>query len=115
MKTMKGKEGFQRGQSGNPKGRPKGAISKLSKDLRLQISDFLEQNFEKVVKEFNRMSGKDKLKFYTDLLAFALPRLQSIEMHDLESLTEAQIDQILMRLRRDYEQAKQEYEQASKN
>jgi hypothetical protein len=94
--------GLRKGMTNNPKGKPAGALNKMSKDMRMQITDFLEENFPKVVKEFNSLKGRDKLKFYTDLLQYAIPKLQSIELQTLESLSENQIDDILAHLKREY-------------
>ncbi len=57
---------FEKGESGNPAGRPKGALNKKTKELRQMISDFLLENFEEVQKTFKELPPKGKVKLYCD-------------------------------------------------
>lgn len=91
---------FKKGQSGNPTGRPAGAKNKVNEALRESISDFLQGEFEDLKKSVKRLAPKDRMKFFVDILPFALPRLQntSLEM-DFERLTEDQLDEIINNLK----------------
>src|SRR5689334_8287578 len=71
---------FEKGQSGNPEGRPQGAKNKIALELRSTIINFLEDNFEKVVQDFNALSPKDRAKLYCDLLQYGLPKLQTVAL-----------------------------------
>lgn len=97
--------GLRKGQTNNKAGKPAGTLNKMSKELRQQISDFLEENFPKVVQEFSNLKGKDKVKLYTDLLPYSLPRLESISIGEmgLEVFTDEQLDQIINKLKSGYE------------
>jgi len=77
---MQGRKGFQKGVITNPKGRPKGTKNKITADLRQSITDFLEDRFGEVVQTWVKLSDKDKLTFYRDLLQYAIPRLQNTEL-----------------------------------
>lgn len=94
--------GLKKGQTNNPAGRPKGAKNKVGEELRETIAAFLEENFEKVKNDFKsrRLSVRDRLKFYTDLLPYAVPKLQAttLELTNFERLSEDQIDEIIERL-----------------
>ena len=80
---------------GNP-GKPKGAKNKINQDLRDKISLFLNDEFEKVTTDFRKLEPKDRLKFYTDLLQYGLPRLQATSLEiDLDKMDEEQLDVIL--------------------
>ena len=80
---------------GNP-GKPKGAKNKINQDLRDKISLFLNDEFEEVVTDFRKLEPKDRLKFYTDLLQYGLPRLQATSLEiDLDKMDEEQLDVIL--------------------
>jgi hypothetical protein len=74
---------FKKGQSGNPKGRPKGAKNILSKDLRETITDFLNENIETVTSKFSEMNTRDQSKLIIDLLQYAIPKLQNAK-HEME-------------------------------
>jgi len=69
--------GLPKGRTNNKEGRPPGAVNKLSKEMRENITDFLQDNWVDVVKEFKKLKGKDKLLFYRDLLPYVIPKLQA--------------------------------------
>ena len=91
---------FEQGISGNPEGRPKGAKNKTTSQLRETINNFLENNFEQVMKDFTELSPKDRAKLYCDLLQYGLPRLQSVQLEtEFDSLSDAQLTQIIEELK----------------
>ena len=72
--------GLKKGMTNNLSGRPAGSLNKVSKDLRLDIIEFLEYNFNEVKKDWQTLDSKEKLMFYRDLLKYALPALQSTNL-----------------------------------
>jgi len=75
----------KKGQTGNPRGRPRGTPNKLTAELRERISDFLNANWEKIEKDFGTLDPEKRVLLYEKLLAFILPRLQSVQTPDLKS------------------------------
>ena len=49
--------GLRKGQTNNPNGRPAGALNKVTKDLRINITEFLENHFDEVIKEWYKLKG----------------------------------------------------------
>jgi len=93
------KMGLQKGQTNNPAGKPPGTKNNINAELRLMISDFLNSEFETVKSDFHKLDVKDKLKFYTDLLQYGLPKLQATSLEiDFENFSEDQLDEIINKL-----------------
>lgn len=89
----------RKGVTNNPNGRPKGKPNKVTANLRSSIQFFLEKNWPKVQKEFDKMEPKDKLVFYDKMLAYSLPKLQATSLSlNFEELTEDELDEIINRL-----------------
>ena len=90
---------FEEGQSGNPNGRPKGALNKAGKELRELISNFLVENFEEVQSSFANLEPKEKIKVYCDLLVFAVPRLRPAPNNPWDGLTEKELIELYAKLK----------------
>lgn len=91
---------FKKGISGNPKGKPPGAVNKNTKELRETVSNFLLSNFEQVVKDFKKLQPKDRTRLYCDLLQYGLPRLQNVSMDlEFEQMTDQQLNKIIDELK----------------
>ncbi len=79
--------GLQKGYTNNPAGKPPGTKNKINAELREMISEFLNSEFETVKIDFQKLEAKDKLKFYTDLLQYGLPKLQATTFDTDKSIT----------------------------
>jgi len=91
--------GLQKGQTNNPAGKPPGTKNKINAELRVMINDFLNSEFDTIKEDFNKLDPKDKLKFYTDLLNYGLPKLQATSLElDFEKMSESDLDLIIDRL-----------------
>jgi len=91
---------FKKGNSGNPTGRPPGAVNKNTKELRAMVSNFLLSNFEQVVKDFKQLQPKERTRLYCDLLQYGLPKLQNVSMDfDFNNLTDRELEQIINELK----------------
>lgn len=74
---------YHMGAKGQPKtgGRQKGTPNIKSSSLRKRFQDFADENLEAVIQAWNEIDDpKDKVKAYIDICAYALPKLQAIQM-----------------------------------
>lgn len=90
-----------KGRTNNPSGRKPGSQNKETRELRQRITNFLEGHWIEVEKASKRLTPKDKVTFYRELLQYRLPKLESIQVHELglENLSDEQIDQLIERLK----------------
>ena len=93
--------GLKKGQTNNLKGRPVGALGKIAPELRKNIAEFLENNFDEVVKEWKQLEGKEKIQAYRDLLSYVLPKMQSFEIqNEFEALSDSDLQRIIDELKK---------------
>ncbi len=92
---------FDKGKTGNPNGRPKGAQNKANSQLRDTIGAFLDENFEKVKEDFEKLPPRDRTRLYCDLLQYSVPKLQSVSLTpNFEDLSDEQLDYIIDNLKK---------------
>ena len=94
---------FKRGQSGNPEGRPAGSKNKVTEDIRELISEFINDNWQFVKKDFKTLDPEKRLYFFEKLLKYSIAPLQSISVQadikkDLETLSDEQLGELTDRL-----------------
>ena len=72
--------GLQKGSTNNPKGRPKGRPNKTTGPMRSRITQFLSENFDTIMHDLKSLNQRDRVKAYTDMLQYGLPKLQAIAL-----------------------------------
>jgi hypothetical protein len=93
---------FKKGQSGNPKGKPKGAKHKTTA-MRTLVSDFLKNNWEDFEKVYSRLRARDKAILFERLLKYGLPTLQSVSIGEelevqMKNMTDEQLQDLTRRI-----------------
>lgn len=96
---------FKAGQSGNPSGRPPGAVNKLNRSIRELMHDFLIEKIEELPALWGKLSPRDKVNFIKDIMPYYKAKLQAISISDLdfENLSDEQLDLIINKLKTSYE------------
>lgn len=91
---------FEKGKSGNPDGRPKGAGNKVNTKVKALITNLVENSFESVKLEFDQLEGRDKVRLWVDMLPYLVPKMQSVQAgFDFERLSDEDLDAIINELK----------------
>ena len=67
---------FMKGESPNPKGRPKGAKNKLTRELRAILKTVVHNELEELPKTLKELPPKERLELLVKLLPYTLPKVQ---------------------------------------
>ena len=86
LKTVRMK--FHPGQSGNPKGRPKGVKNRLTTELRATLKSIVEDELENLPESLAGLPPNERLAIVLKLLPYVLPRVQAVDMGQGEGLTD---------------------------
>lgn len=65
----------QKGHTGNPNGRPKGAPNKVTTTIRNWIVELINDNREQLQKDLKSLDPKDRLECIGKLLPYILPKV----------------------------------------
>lgn len=65
---------YQKGQSGNPNGRPKGSTNEKIAYIRDWVISVIGSNGQRLAQNFSNLSRKEQWRVITQLLPFVLPK-----------------------------------------
>ena len=65
---------YQKGQSGNPNGRPRGSVDEKKAYIRDWVISIIGSNGKRMEQEFALLSRKEQWRTITQLLPYVLPR-----------------------------------------
>lgn len=84
--AKRGNPKLVKGVSGNPAGRPKGAISKTTQKWN-QLCDYLmDDGIERLMNALDTLEPKEYVEAYTKILNYIKPKLQSVDANQTTSM-----------------------------
>ena len=87
---------WKKGQSGNPKGKPKGATNHTTRVIKEAIASHFEGNIETYLSELKGMkAGHAKFNAICTLLSFCLPKPTDPVKLDINSMNETELHELL--------------------
>jgi hypothetical protein len=78
-------------------GRTKGTPNKTTKEIKGIIQTVVEEQLETIEKDLKQLEPKDRLNVLLKLVEYVLPK-QREQKIDFNSLTEAEIDELINRI-----------------
>ena len=73
---------FQPGQSGNPNGKPKGAISKINREVREMIHTFLSDNYTEFQVRMAKLNDATYCRLYIKAAEMILPKNMNLSLKE---------------------------------
>jgi len=91
--------GLRKGQTNNPKGRPRGTTNKDTRELRERIKSFLDENWVSVENDMKTLEPRERVQMYERLLKYCLPTLQSSKAEiNFDAMSEDQLNTIINKI-----------------
>jgi len=78
---------FEKGQSGNPNGRPKGSPNKITGDIKQVLTDVLNGiSAEQIIKDLNSLKPYERLKMIDSLASYVIPRAKETDNNEIPQI-----------------------------
>ncbi|MDR1938644.1 MAG: hypothetical protein LBQ73_09155 [Tannerellaceae bacterium] len=88
MAGVKGRSGLPKGRTNNPKGKPIGAVNKVSVSVKSRIAKYVEDDFDSFIKVMEGLEGKDRVKAEIELIKLVVPR--PVNQEELDAIAQSQ-------------------------
>ena len=69
---------FIKGKSGNPSGRPKGSLNRVTQEVKNVLECALAREIELLPDHLSELSAKDRINALSKLLPYAMPRADDL-------------------------------------
>lgn len=75
--------GVKKGHTNNPNGRPKGTANKVHTDIRNFVLKLFERNTRQIQEDLEMADGATRLRFFCAVMPYVCPKLQAVEVKDI--------------------------------
>lgn len=79
-------------------GRPPGSRNKASSELRDKLSEYLEKDFDRFKKDFEKLTPFQRMRVRSDLWNYYFPKLRAMELDASLGVSESQAKEIIEQL-----------------
>lgn len=112
---------FKKGESGNPKGRPRGARNKTRSDVVDMIARIVENNLATFQNDLDSLEPRERVRAITSLMGYVVPKLQATtsdeliaaEYEHLSALMEQAPDEVIDEIYKRFSKIKEYNEQTA--
>lgn len=77
----------QKGQTGNPNGRPKGSKNKVTKEIKNFATSFIEGRQEQFEKDYDSLEPLERVKIFEKIMQYVIPKAVKIETDEQKTIT----------------------------
>lgn len=95
---------YQKGHSGNPQGRPKGAKGRVKQSVKDWIQNVIDANRNQFAEDLAALSPKERVVILEKLISYVVPKQQAVNANvELSKLSDEQLNSIIGELTKDIE------------
>lgn len=92
---------FKKGQTGNPKGRPRGSTSEKTRYIKEWALSLIGSNAQSMSENFKNLPSKEKWRVITQLLPYVLPKQTEARVKadvNFSQLSDEEVDNIISQI-----------------
>lgn len=92
---------FKKGESGNPKGRPRVSTGEKTKYIRDWITSLVGSNAQSLSENFKHLPSKEKWRVITQLMPYVIPKQTETKVKadvNFSQLSDEQVDNIISQI-----------------
>jgi uncharacterized protein (UPF0305 family) len=89
----------EKGKTGNPNGRPKGAPNRITTEMRTWIQQLINSSRSQLEQDLNILEPKDRWQIVERLMNYCIPKQSAVDADiKLNTLTDEQLDHVINKL-----------------